>query len=377
MQTKMAKIKKEKPQDGLTSDREAAFNILQIKHKNIGKKQEVHAVTPSECLQSPSAQWNIMTNDGGFRPGSIIELYGHFGTLKTTLALELARAAQEWKPEKVVGYYDPEQAIDLYIAETDMGIDRLPFDDGTPRFDYWPGTDDAIPTLEEILDRIYDVAASGIYSFIVLDSVAACMTLWEKEQDEITSAKWGGPSILMSKAMKRIKSVCAKTGTILLCVNQLRTKTIMTPQGQKSVEEPGSGFALRYAASHRFKLSWAKKDAEGDDSCLRIKADKVKYGRSWGEIDIPITLGKGINEEADLVIAAEAQGVITKKGSWYTFQEEMIGQGLVKVAANLKAMPKMAELIKEMTYKEALNKVPLTSSNEGDNLSIESEVEDN
>jgi len=373
----VAKPKKEKSTEPAITDKAAAFNILQLKHKGIGKKQEVHAVMPSECLQSPSAQWNIMTNDGGFRPGSIIELYGHFGTLKTTLSLELCRIAQQWKPDLSVAYYDPEQSVDLYVAETDMGIDRLQFDDGRPRFDYWPGHEDGIPTLEEILDRIYDVAASGIYSFIVLDSVAACMTLWEKESESVSDAKWGGPSILMSKAMKRIKSVCAKTGTILLCVNQLRTKTIMTPQGQKSVEEPGSGFALRYAASHRFKLSWAKKDAEGDDSCLRIQADKVKYGRSWGVVEIPITLGKGINQEADLVIAAEAQGVITKKGSWYTFQEEMIGQGISKVAANLKSMPQMADLIKEMTYKEALSKLPLTSSNEGDNLSIESEVEDN
>jgi len=371
----MARPKKSAPTEDIITDKAAAFNILQLKHKGIGKKQEAKSVLPSDCLQSTSTQLNILTNDGGFRPGSIIELYGHFGTLKTTLALELCRQAQAWKPDLSVAYYDPEQAVDLYVAETDMGIDRLLFDDGRPRFDYWPGSEDNIPTLEEILDRIYDVAASGIYSFIVLDSVAACMTLWEKEQDSVSDAKWGGPSILMSKAMKRIKSVCAKTGTILLCVNQLRTKTIMTPQGQKSVEEPGSGFALRYAASHRFKLSWAQKDSEGDDSKLRIQADKVKYGRSWGTIEVPITLGKGVNEEADLVIAAEAQGVLIRKGSWYTFQDEMVGQGLNKVSANLKAMPQIAQKIKEMTYTEALSKLPLTSSEEDDSLSTQQEEE--
>jgi recombination protein RecA len=355
----MARPKKQIDTDPMISDKSAAFNLLASKHKGIGKKQEVHAVLPSDCLQSPSTQLNIMTNDGGFRPGSIIEVYGHFGTMKTSLALQLCRVAQEWKPDHSIAYYDPEQAVDLYVAGHEMGINLESFEDGRPRFDYWPAADDEVPTLEEILDRIYDVAASGIYSFVVLDSVAACMTLWEKEADQISDAKWGGPSIMMSKAMKRIKSVCSKTGTILYCVNQLRTKTIQTPQGLKSVEEPGSGFALRYAASHRFKLSWAQKDSEGDDSKLRIVADKVKYGRSWATIETPITLGVGINEEADLVLAAEAQGIIVRKGAWFSFQDSNIGNGLAKTAANLKAMPTLLAKIKEDTLNAALSKVTL------------------
>lgn len=352
----MAKQKKSTEQEPVINDKLAAYNALKLKHKGLGVSKEVRPVLPTDCLQTASTQFNLMTNDGGIRPGSIVESWGQYGTMKTSLALQTARMAQLWKPDLSVAYYDPEDSLDLYIAETQFNIDRVPFEDGRPRFDYWPDCDDDVPTLEELLNRIYDICASGIYSFVVLDSVAACMTLWDKEQDSITDAKVGGPSIPMSKGMKRLKSVCRRTGTILWCINQVRMQSIQTPRGPMMSEGPGGGNALRFAASHRFKLSWAEKDTEGTDSRLRVYSDKVKYGRSWKTIEIPMTLGEGVNEYADLVIAAEAAGVIEKSGSWYSYEGERLGQGRDNVAAVLKEMPLLKEKIKTEVYQRVLTK---------------------
>jgi recombination protein RecA len=321
------------------SERDAKIALLKSKYPNITKlRKPIKPVPVEDCLPTPSISLNLITNEGGLRPGACVEYYGLEGTMKTWMALEMCRESQQKYPDLSVAYFDPEHAVDKYIAQSKIGVDMGYLPGGFPKFDYFPEDDEVEPTLEDYLNRIYDYAASGLYSLIVLDSVAASMSLWESEQTDITNAKWGGPSIPMSKAMKRIKAVAAKTGTRIWYVNQLRTTTVSTPSGNIAKDEPGGGKAIRYAATHRYKVGWAKKDA--DYAMLRFTAEKNKYGPPWQTVEVPVVMGQGIDKEADLIQTAERFGLIRKSGNWfYTLDGEAIGNGLRQAAENLRKKP--------------------------------------
>jgi recombination protein RecA len=287
---------------------------------------------------------DLMTNEGGYRPGAQVEWYGLEGTNKTTFALQQCQIAQAWAPDKAVAYFDTETAVDKYVAASRLGIDMGAFPDGTPKFFYYPEADtDA--TLEDVLDRIYDYAASGLFSLIVLDSVHATQTMFEQKADSVTNGgPIAGPALIMSKALKKVKSICRRTGTRVLYINQLRTKLIQTPVGMKGVEEPGGGLSLRYVATHRFRAKWTDKSTDGL-SMLDIKGDKVKYGPPWEHVDIPVINGSGVDRQADLVIQATKHGIITKSGSWFSHNGSNIGQGIQKTADYLRLSPALFDQI--------------------------------
>jgi len=341
------------------TERQAKVAALKMKYPTItAVRKPVLPVGPEDCLRSPSMQMCLLTNEGGFRPGSCVEYYGLEGTLKTWHSLEMCREAQFRDPTKAVAYFDPEHAVDLHIAASKIGVDLGTFPDGMPKFDLVPGEGEDEPTLEDYLNRMYDYAASGLYSFIVLDSIAACMSNWESEQTDITNAKWGGPSIPMSKGLKRIKTVCAKTGTRVWYVNQLRTTTVQGPHGPISKDEPGGGKAVRYAATHRYKVAWANKDSEY--AMLRVTAEKNKYGPPWVKVEVPILMGHGVDKEADLLMCAAQHGVVKKSGSWYyTLDGEAIGNGLQNAASKLRDKPDLISEITAATLKAGLPKEPL------------------
>lgn len=330
-------------------NKEAAINTLKNLYPDITDKREVKPVDPATCLPSPSPSVNIATNEQGFRPGSIVEWYGLEGTVKTTFALEMARQAQIKWPDKSVAYIDTEQAVDLYVAEHNYGVDMGYHANGFPKFDYYPDPErHGIPTLEDVLNRVYNCAASGLYSIIIIDSIAASITLWEQEQDDITDAKWGGPSIQMSKAMKKIKAVCARTGTVIWCINQVRWTN--SGPNMPARQEPGGGLALRFAATHRFKVSWVAKVQDKDEQVLHIKTDKIKYGRPWTTLEVPYILGKGVDREADIILLAERHGIITKSTSWYSYKETRLGQGSANAGEFLRQHPELAIEIERAIY---------------------------
>lgn len=352
----MAKSKQQQPADTLTDKRKAQYQALKTEYGDIGRKREVKPVDQATCLRTPSPTLNVLTNETGLRPGAVVEDYGMEGTMKTWFALQLCRNAQIQFPDQSVAYIDTECAVDLWVAEHNIGIDMgwLEADSGIKKFEYFPDPEfDEIPTLEEILNRVHNYAASGVFSLIVIDSIASCTSLWEAKQEDITSGRVGGPGLAMSKAFKRIKAVCARSGTRLWCINQLREKFIDTPQGKVSKLEPGGGHALKFAATHRFRRGWdgTYRSMKGKDGgMLTLFAEKVKYGHPYQEIAIPAVFGEGIDYFSDLVIVGEKAKVITKNGTWYAYGDTRLGQGLANAGDFLRNNQELASEIEHASY---------------------------
>lgn len=335
-------------------DAEAAVTSLLGKYKDLTEEKAPPApVDPAFILPSPSVAINILTGEGGFRPGSIIELYGPENVGKSSFALELSREAQKKFPDKAICYIDVEQRIDKFIAKTMFGIDMGTFPNGLPKFDLYPGQDQEYPSLEDVMNRVHDFAASGLFSLIVIDSMAALVPKVEAEAQDVTHSQVAGAPLMLSRAFRKVGPVVSRSGTVLLCLNQMRISFTQGPQGKIAKKEPSGGNALRFAATHRFRIEWIEKEREDADIKLHVFSDKAKYTVPYKTAVVPITMGEGIDYYADLVECAGQHGVVVKSGAWFSYNGQQLGQGAIKAGIYLANNPEIAKEIEQKTYEQA------------------------
>src|SRR5574344_1247362 len=145
---------------------------------------------------------------GGYPKGRIIEIYGPESSGKTTLALHAIAEAQ--KKGGRAAFVDAEHAIDPeYAAKLGVNIDdliRSQPDSG-----------------EQALEIVEMLAQSGAIDVIVVDSVAARVP--QAELDGVMEDNQVGlQARLMSKAMRKLAGILAKTNCLVIFINQLREK---------------------------------------------------------------------------------------------------------------------------------------------------------
>lgn len=337
------------------NDREAAINLLKSQYADIDREFEADPINRTECLPFPSTQLNILTNDGGMRPGTVLEFYGDEGTCKSSIALQTCREAQLWKPEKAVAWIDAESTFDKWVAKNHYGIETGVDNDGVPKFVLYPDREfDTVPAIEELLDRIYKFATTGLFSLIVLDSYAACASFSEQKSEHVSEKKFAGMSGLVRPALRQIVPILARTGTVLWIINQFTTDIIQTPTGTIAKQKPLGGNSIRYNAGLRLRTKWEKREEGKSRALLEVKADKVRFGPPMQQASIPITLGYGIDKQADLLFAAIKQNVVQQNGSWYTYNGVQLGQGDVKTSKYLKENPEVYQEILNLTLDKAL-----------------------
>ncbi len=153
---------------------------------------------------------------------------------------------------------------------------------------------------------------------------------------------------LMSQALRKLTGTISKSKTCVIFINQLRSK-IGVMFG--SPETTTGGNALKFYASIRVdvrKLANIKEGEEVIGNQVKVKIIKNKMSPPFREAAFDILYGKGIDRLGDLVTLAEKDEFIKKAGSWYSYGEEKIGQGVANVIKFLKEKP---ELIKELAHK--------------------------
>lgn len=269
---------------------------------------------------------------GGLPRGRIVEIYGPESSGKSTIALTVITEAQ--KMGLKCAYIDAEHALDpIYMQALGVDLDKLIFSQP----DYG---EQAL----EIVDRLVRTGEVGV---IVIDSVASLIPKAELE-GEMESAQMGLQARLMAKAMRKLVSAASETKTLLLFINQLRSKIgIMFGNPETT---PG-GMALKYAASVRIDLRKKEdlKDKAGDAIGIKVKAKiiKNKMAPPLKITEFDILYGKGIDQFGCLFDLALSQGIFTQKGAWVYLDSENFAQGRDNAVEKLKLDPKLIELIKE------------------------------
>lgn len=227
----------------------------------------------------------------GWPKGRIIEIYGPEGVGKTTLALHIisvfqARGAKLRERGKVKGelcaFVDAEHALDVtYAAKLDVDLSDLmlsqPENGG-----------------EQALDIITSLCKSGLFGCVVVDSVAALTPLAELQLDFEDSSQPGIHARLMSRALRKLASVVKTSGTLLVFLNQTRTK-IGVRYGNPNTTTGGN--ALKFYASIRLEMTVIKTQKKGDRVAFRrtrIRTVKNKIAPPFREVFADVVPNKGI-----------------------------------------------------------------------------------
>ncbi len=285
-----------------------------------------------EVIHTGSLNLDIALGVGGYPRGRIIEIYGPESSGKTTLAIHAIAEAQ--KAGGVAAFIDAEHAFDRFYAQKlGVDIDNL-----------WISQPDNGEQALEIADQLIRSSAIDI---LVVDSVAALTPKKEIEGDMGDSAV-GLHARLMSQALRKLTATIAKTNTTCIFINQLREK-IGVMFG--SPETTTGGNALKFYASVRLDIRKGLPIKDGEQvfgNQTRVKVVKNKVAPPFRKAEFDIMYGEGISRVGEVLDLSVEYGIVKKSGSWFSYEDQKLGQGRDATKQLLKDNP---ELCEELTAK--------------------------
>ena len=277
---------------------------------------------------------------GGVPRGRIVEIYGPESSGKSTLATHIVANAQ--KNGGIAAYIDAEHALDpSYAAKIGVNLDELMISQ--------PDCGEDALNIAEMLAR------SNAVDVIVIDSVAALVPKTELE-GEIGDSFMGLQARMMSQALRKLTSTLAKSNTCAIFINQIREK-IGVMFGNP--ETTTGGRALKFYSSIRMDIRriGSIKGADNLDigSRVKVKVVKNKMAAPFQIAEFDIMFNEGISRLGSLIDLGVDMMIIDKKGTWFSFQGNRLGQGREMVREELKKNPKLADELEKMIlakYKE-------------------------
>ena len=270
-----------------------------------------------EVISTGSLGLDLAVGIGGLPKGWIIEIYGPESSGKTTVALHAVAEAQ--KAGGVAAFIDAEHALDPAYAKA-LGVDIDSLIISQP------------DTGEQALEITDTLVSSGVVDIIVVDSVAALVPKAEIE-GEMGDSHMGLQARLMSQALRKLTSSINKSKTITIFINQLREK-IGVMFGNP--ETTTGGRALKFYSSIRIDVRRIDSIKQGDEiigNRTRAKIVKNKVAPPFRQCEFDIMYGQGISKVGELVDLAANIDVIKKSGSWYSYNDNKLGQGRENVKA--------------------------------------------
>ena len=284
-----------------------------------------------EATSTGSLGLDIALGIGGLPKGRIVEIYGPESSGKTTLTLHAI--AEEQKKGGVCAFVDAEHALDpTYAKRLGVDIDELLI-----------SQPDAGEQALEITDTL---VRSGAVSMVVVDSVAALTPRAELEGD-MGDHQVGAQARLMSQAMRKLTGSIAKSGCMVIFINQIRMK-IGVMFG--SPETTSGGNALKFYSSVRLDIRRIGAIKDRDEivgNHTRVKVVKNKVSPPFKQVEFDIMYGQGISKRGELIDLGVKLGFVEKSGSWFSCGDERIGQGRENAKTYLKDNPKMAYEIED------------------------------
>ena len=290
-----------------------------------------------EAISTGSLGLDMALGIGGLPKGRVIEVFGPESSGKTTLALHVVAESQ--KNGGNCAFIDAEHALDVsYAAKLGVKINDLLVsqpDNG-----------------EQALEIADTLVRSGALDVIVVDSVAALVPKAELEGD-MGYSHMGLQARLMSQALRKLTSAISKSNTMLIFINQIRSK-IGVMFGNP--ETTTGGNALKFYASVRIdirRIGQIKDKDEVIGNQVRVKIVKNKVAPPFKTIDFDIIYGKGISKSGEIIDLAVKGNIIDKSGSWYSYNGDKIGQGRENAKLFIENHPEVATEIENKIRADA------------------------
>lgn len=294
-----------------------------------------------EAISTGCLTLDVALGIGGIPKGRIIEIYGPESSGKTTVALHCVAEVQ--KEGGTAAFVDAEHALDpVYASKLGVNLDDL----------YISQPDSG----EQALEITETLIRSGAIDIIVIDSVAALTPQAELDGD-MGDSHVGMQARLMSQALRKITAASSKSKCTIIFINQLREK-IGVMYGNP--ETTTGGKALKFYSSVRIEIKKADTLKDGSDivgNHVKAKVVKNKVAPPFKVAEFDIMYGTGISNMGCVLDLAVENEFVQKSGSWFSYNDEKIGQGRDKAMEFLKSNPDVyKELDAKIREKYEMNK---------------------
>jgi recombination protein RecA len=319
---------------------------------SLGKHSETREIS---SIKTGALALDVALGIGGVPRGRVVEIFGPESSGKSTLALHIVASAQ--KAGGVAAYIDAEHALDPgYATKIGVNIDELLIcqpDSG-----------------EEALNIAETLARSNAIDVIIIDSVAALLPKAELE-GEIGDSFMGLQARMMSQALRKLTAALSKSNTCAVFINQIREKIGIV---YGNPETTTGGRALKFYSSVRLDIRRTAGIKSGDNTEIgnrvRVKVVKNKMAPPFQQAEFDILFNEGISRTGAAIDIGSEYAIIDKKGAWFSYKGQRLGQGREAVREVLKSNPSMLEEIESLImtqYKEKRVPVKVAADDTNEN----------
>lgn len=325
----------------ITKDYTEFVKLIEERYgEDIIEKYEDIPAREIRTIPTGSISLDISTGIGGIARGRFTEIYGPESSGKTSLCLSIAKSAISQGLN--VLYVEPENALDYKYIESTVGtIDPKKFLLAQPE------------TAEQTFDICEAAIKSHEFQVVILDSIGSMVTEDEKEDDP-TKAHVAPMTRKLGQFLKRNAYEIRKEDVAFILINQIRD-AIGNPYAGMST--PG-GHILKHLLAVRIQLNKSeditvKRDDKHEDKIgiyCRFLIKKNKLASPFRTFSFPLIFGEGIDRTKDLINFAEFLGILPKRGAYFTFEGETIGQGISKTKEYLESHKEVLDKIIQLCY---------------------------
>jgi recombination protein RecA len=315
---------------------------------------EAHDGEVMESFSTGSLSLDLALGIGGIPKGRICEIYGPESSGKTTLALSTTAEVQ--RAGGTVVYIDAEHALDVNYAKR-LGVDTSKLLVSQPDCG------------EQALEIAEALVSSNSVDLVVIDSVAALVPRAEID-GEMGDMQPGLQARLMSKALRKLTAITAKSNTTIIFINQIRMK-IGVMFG--SPETTTGGNALKFYASVRLDVRRIGQIKDANDvtgNRVKVKVVKNKVAAPFREAEFDIIFNEGVSLLGEIIDIGSDKGIIDKAGAWFSYKGERIGQGREGSKQFLRDNPEMAKEIRSLILDSHLSSIAAKQLADGTNEDV-------
>lgn len=338
----MSSQKDEKVKDELSNRKKTLELALAQIEKQFGKgsimKLGGEVKLNVESIPTGAIALDIALGIGGVPRGRIVEIFGPEASGKTTLTLSIIKQVQA--KGGVAAFIDAEHAFDsVYAQKMNLDLGELLIsqpDNG-----------------EQALEIAETLVRSNAVDLIVIDSVAALTPRAEIEGD-MGDSHMGLQARLMSQAMRKLTGVISKSRTCVIFINQIRMK-IGVMFGNP--ETTTGGRALKFYASVRIDLRRIAALKSGEEiigSRIRARVVKNKVAPPFKDAEFEILHDEGLSRIGSVLDTAVDKGLVEKSGTWFSFENEKLGQGREAARIFLRENPKLVTVLEKKIYESLI-----------------------
>lgn len=304
----------------------------------------------THLVPSNKPSMNYIT-DGGYPVGKMMIFAGEKSAGKTTLAIQegptIARETAKLKGRDDAGrilFLDNERTTTTDYIEA-LGQDSEVF------FLH------KVDTTESMMDMARKLAPA--FDLVIIDSLnnSASEEQMQKTAGEKTMANRAS---VMTNQLPIIIGICDRVQTSLIILSQIRENMKKANKYQPDHVIPG-GQSFHHNSSLTLELFTSTKLREDVGNAMelyktttgqmtRIVCSKNKNGIRDRQISLEMDYGKGFSFEADVIASAVRLDLIKRSGSWFSYKDAKLGQGMDNVKKTFSENPDLIDdIMKEIS----------------------------